>query len=269
MSSVDYKKAFLVEGKVALVSGGGSGIGAEVVDALSQAGAAVVVTDIQEDAGRALVKKILERGSKAEFFKLDVCNESQWEAASNFVIEKFGRYDILVNNAGIETASLISQCDINDFRKVMDVNVTGVFLGMKYAIRLMPQFGGGSIVNMSSIAGIIGTTGHAAYHTSKGAVRILSKTGAIECAQLKTGIRVNSVHPGIVKNKMGDNFFHHLVELGLAPDFETVKSVVEASHPMGFGESQDVASAVLYLSSDAARWINGTELVLDGGYTAA
>ena len=268
----DYQKATRLDGRAALVSGGASGIGAETARAFAQMGAAVLITDINEAAGKATVEAINKSGGRAAFFKHDVTVEAEWEAATAAIVKHFGGYDILLNNAGIETAAMLSQCTLEDFSRVMQVNVSGVFLGLKHAVRAMSPSGaagkGGSIINLSSVAGLIGTTGHIAYHTSKGAVRLMSKAAAVECAQLGTGIRVNSVHPAIVRTEMGDNFIKHAVDLGLVPDVATAEAAFAAGHLLGFGRPPDVASAVLYLASDAARWITGTELVVDGGYTA-
>jgi 3alpha(or 20beta)-hydroxysteroid dehydrogenase len=262
---------FRVDHKVALVSGAARGIGAEIALALANAGAAVLVTDVLEAAGNDTVAKIKANGGKAAFCKHDVTNEAQWETAINEAVKQFGQLDIVVNNAGIETAALIANCALDDFANVMNINVNGVFLGVKYAIRAMakPAGNGGVIINMSSVAGLIGTTGHVAYHTSKGAVRLLTKAAAIECAQLGTGIRVNSVHPAIVATEMGTNFIKHFVDLGLAPDYATAEAAVKALHPIGhFGEPADVANGVIYLASDAGKWVTGSELVIDGGLTA-
>jgi len=233
-----------------------------------------VITDILEREGQETVEKIRRGGGEASFFKHNVTVEAQWQAAIAHAEKEFGPLEVLVNNAGIETAALLSQCTLEDFSNVMNVNVNGVFLGLKHAVRAMSPGGssgrGGSIINMSSAAGLVGTTGHISYHASKGAVRLLSKAAAVECAQLQTGIRVNSVHPAIVGTEMGDNFVKHLVDLQLAPDHATAKAAMMAAHPMGhFGEPADVAAAVLYLASAASKWVTGTELVLDGGYTAA
>lgn len=268
----DYGKRFRLDGRVALVTGAARGIGAEIALALAQAGARVIVSDVADGGGRATAQAIAAAGGSADACVHDVTVEAQWEAAVALAQHRYGRLDVLVNNAGIETAALLAQCTLEDFRRVMDINVNGVFLGVKHAIRAMakPQGQGGSIINLSSVAGLIGTTGHAAYHTSKGAVRLLTKAAAVECAQLGTGIRVNSVHPAIVATDMGTNFIQHFVDLGLAPDYATAEGAIKAAHPLGrFGEPADVASAVVYLASDAAQWVTGTELVLDGGYTAA
>lgn len=265
---MNYQNAFRLDGKAALVTGGARGIGAAVAEALAQAGAAVLVTDVLEGEGRETVARLRKAGARAEFLRHDVTDEPQWQAATAAMEQHFGRYDVLVNNAGIETAALLTQCTVEDFRRVIDVNVTGVFLGLKHAVRAMGAKGG-SIVNLSSVAGLIGTTAHISYHSSKGAVRLMTKAAAIECAQLKTGIRVNSIHPAIVQTDMGDKFVQDFVDLGLVPDAATARAAFEGAHPLGFGRVEDVACAALYLASDAARWVTGTELVVDGGYTAA
>lgn len=264
---MDYNHLFELRGRSALITGGARGIGAACAEALLQAGASVLLTDVLEGEGREMAARLRQGGGRVEFMRHDVTDEAQWEAATAAMQQHFGRYDILVNNAGIETSSLLAQCAVEDFRRVLDVNVTGVFLGMKHALRAMA--GGGSIVNLSSIAGMIGTAAHIGYHSSKGAVRTMSKAAAIECAQLKNGIRVNSVHPAIVVTEMGDAFVQDFVDLGLVPDVATARVAFESAHPLGFGRPEDVACAVRYLASDAARWVTGSELVVDGGYTAA
>lgn len=267
-----HPNSFRLDGKTALVSGAARGIGAAIAEALAASGASVMVTDILDELGQATVQRIRKAGGQAAFFHHDVTDEAQWQAAIASAEKIFGGLDVLVNNAGIETASLLVQCTQEDFGRVMNVNVNGVFLGIKHAVRAMSPGGtsgqGGSIINMSSVAGMIGTTGHIAYHASKGAVRSLSKAAAVECAQLGTGIRVNSVHPAIVGTDMGDNFMKHLADMQLAPDYETARTAFLAVHPMGFGEPSDVANAVIYLASPASKWVTGSELVVDGGFTA-
>ena len=265
---------FRLDGKTALVTGAGRGIGAAIAEALARCGARVMVSDVQASAAQQTAGRIREAGGQASSVAHDVTDETQWQTAIQATEAAFGGLDVLVNNAGIETAALLTQCTLADFRQVMDVNVTGVFLGLKHAVRAMSPGGssgrGGSIINMSSVAGMVGTTGHVAYHASKGAVRLMSKAAAVECAQLGTGIRVNSVHPAIVATQMGTNFIQHVVDLKLAPDYATAEAAIKAAHPMGhFGEPADVANAVIYLASAASKWVTGTELVLDGGYPAA
>jgi len=264
---MDYNKLFRLDGKVAVVTGAARGIGAAISEALTQAGATVVLTDVLTEIGNETVAKLCNGGGRAEFLEHDVTSEAQWESTVGYVMKRHGRLDTLVNNAGIETAALITQCEVEDFRRVMDVNVTGVFLGHKHALRVMQD--GASIINISSVAGIIGTAAHIAYHTSKGAVRVMTKAAAIECAQLGTGVRVNSVHPAIVETDMGASFVKDYVDLGLAPTQDAAEAAIKGLHPLGFGEPRDVAGATLFLASDAARWITGAELVVDGGLTAA
>jgi len=269
----DYQQAYRLDGKVALVTGAARGLGAEISRAFAQVGAKVLLTDVLAAPGREVVAEIRAAGGVAEFSSLDVVQESEWQTAIQTAVTRWGGLDVLVNNAGVETASLIAQCTAEDFRRVLDINVTGTFFGIKHAVRAMSPGGaagkGGSIVNLASIAAMIGTTAHSAYHASKGAVRTLTKAAAIECAQLATGIRVNSVHPGIVDTDMGRAFIRDFVDLKLAPDLASAEAAFKAAHPLGFGRPEDVACAVLYLACDAARWCTGTELVLDGGYTAA
>lgn len=266
--TVNYKNLFSLEGKVALVTGGARGIGAEVARALVQCGAAVLITDILENLGQQTANDINASGGKAAFLKQDVTSESDWESAAKHAIVQFGSLDILVNNAGIEEAAMIKDYEVDAFRKLMDINVTGVFLGLKHAIRVMKP--GSSIINLSSVAGLIGTSGHIAYHASKGAVRLMTKAAAVECAQLGTGIRVNSIHPAIVQTDMGTSFVRDFVDLKMMPDYATAEAAFKSAHPIGrFGAPSDIAGAVVYLASDATQWMTGSELVIDGGFTAA
>lgn len=268
-----YAKDLRLDGKVALVSGAARGLGAEMARALAGAGATVLCTDMLEADGEATAAAIVRAGGKAGFLMHDVTDESQWEQAVATAVSRYGGLDIVVNNAGIEKMELLADYKLEDFRRVMEVNVTGVFLGVKHAVRTMSPGGaagrGGSIVNISSVAGLIGIAALSGYCASKGAVRLLTKAAAIECAQLKTGIRVNSIHPAVVWTQMGENFLNHFVELGLMPDYATSEATFKAAHPIGhFGEPRDIASAVLFLASDLSKWMTGSELVVDGGFTA-
>jgi NAD(P)-dependent dehydrogenase (short-subunit alcohol dehydrogenase family) len=256
-----------------LVTGGARGIGAELCRGLASAGAAVLVTDVLEDAGMGVAEELRSYGARAEFLKLDVVNEGQWEKAVSTVIQKFEGLDILVNNAAIEKMNFITDTPVDEFRKIMDVNVSGIFLGCKHAVRAMRPGGaagkGGSIINFSSVAGITGIIALGAYSASKGAVRVLSKSVAVECAQLKTGIRCNTVHPGITKTEMGDHFLQNFVDLGLSPSAAASEAAFLSAIPNGkWGEPRDLASAAVYLASEASRHITGSEIVVDGGFCA-
>jgi len=257
-----------LEGKVAIVTGAARGLGAEIARALSESGVSVMLTDVLEDEGAQTARNL----GNACFYKHDVTNEAQWQAVVQQTVEAFGGLDIVVNNAGIESTSLFADCDLAEFKRIQSVNVDGSFLGIKWGIRAMRPGGiagnGGAIINMSSVAGIVGVPGLGAYCTAKGGVRLMTKAAAIECARLGYGIRVNSIHPGIIKTKMGAAVVHGLVDIGLANDDDTAEALIGGLHPMGYGEPIDVANAVRYLVSSSAKWINGTELVLDGGLTA-
>ena len=271
-AGIDYGRVFRLDGKAVLVTGAARGIGAEVARACAEVGAKVLLTDVLEPAGRAVAAEITAAGGIAAFERLDVTHEADWQRVAEATVSRWGRFDVLVNNAGVETAALIAECSVEDFRQVQYTNLTGSFLGLRQAIRTMSPGGaaghGGSIVNLASIAALIGTAAHAAYHTSKGGVRSLSTAAAVECAQLGLGIRVNSIYPGIVGTDMGRGFIADYARLGLAPSEAAAEAAIKAGHLLGFGRPEDVACAVLFLASDAARWCTGTELVLDGGYTA-
>jgi 3alpha(or 20beta)-hydroxysteroid dehydrogenase len=270
----EINKAFCLDGKVALVTGAGKGLGAAAAFTLAAAGAKVMATDIDVDNVRRVVEQIKAAGFEATFAEQNVIDESRWEAVVKEIMARYGRFDVLINNAGIETAAMITECTLESFRETMDVNVNGVFLGLKHAIRAMSPGGasghGGSIINLSSVAGIRGYMAHASYCASKGAVRLLTKTAAVECAMLKTGIRINSLHPGIIETDMGRNFIKGFVTLGLAPSLEEAHANILAMFPMGhFGQPDDVSNAILYFASDASKWVTGAELAIDGGLTAS
>ncbi|MBA7575060.1 Cyclopentanol dehydrogenase [subsurface metagenome] len=253
-----------VEGKVAIVTGAARGLGKGIALLLAKEGAKVAVTDILEDGGKETAEEIRREGGKAIFLKHDVTSEDSWSAVVKEVLSKFGKLDIMVNNAGIQIIKEIAETSLEEWRGLMSVNLDGVFLGTKHAIRAMKKSGGGSIVNISSAVGIIGTADDtAAYAASKGGVRLFSKTAAIECSKAGHGynIRVNSVHPGVIETAM--------VASMMAQD-EELRKRLESNHPIGFlGKPIDIAYAVLYLASDEARLVTGTELIVDGGWTAS
>ena len=257
-------------GKIAVISGAASGIGAETARVFAAQGATVVVCDVNEANGNARVEAINAAGGNAIFRILDVVDEQQWQALIEEVETLFGKVDVLANSAGISgrdpsaaiqtsaTAGgkLVDQ-SLENWNQVMDVNSTGTFLGMKATIPAMIRAGGGSIVNISSICGIVGSHSNAAYHASKGAVRILSKAAAIQYAA--DGVRVNSIHPGFIDTAMtrpahGNNAI--------------AKARMDAT-PLGrFGQPIDIAMGCAYLASDESSFITGTELIIDGGMVA-
>jgi len=247
-----------LENKVALVSGGARGIGAAITRILAHEGAKVVIGDVLEDAGQKTAAEINDAGGECVFVRLDVTSEAAWDSAVREAVSRFGKLDILVNNAGVTSRSMIEDISVDDWTRVMDVNVKGGFLGTKASIPLMRVNGGGSIVNISSGAAIApqpNTSG--AYSASKGAVRIFTKSTAIQYAG--ENIRCNSVHPGPVETDM----------LNLSREDDTELAKMKARVPLGrFGSAEDIAYGVLYLASDESSFITGSELVIDGGRTA-
>ena len=246
-----------LEGKVALISGGARGMGAAEARLFASEGAKVVLGDVLESEGQQVEAEIAEAGGEAVFVHLDVTSEADWQQAVDTAIERFGGLHILVNNAGIWNGGNVETQTVEGWDQIMDINAKGVFLGTRAAIPAMRDSGSGSIVNISSVAGIIGSVGATAYNASKGAVRLLTKSTAVQYAA--EGIRCNSVHPGPIETQMIREVY---------PDKETRNSRVSAI-PMGrMGEMDDVAKGVLFLASDEASYMTGSELVIDGGATA-
>lgn len=250
-----------VADKVALVTGGALGLGKATAEMLAREGAKVVVTDVNVEEGQKTADGIVAQGGEAIFVRHDAGNEEEWKAAIQATLDKFGRLDVLVNNAGIGFLANVEETTLDDWRKTQSVNLDGVFLGTKYGIEAMRQSGGGSIINLSSIEGLIGDPDLAAYNASKGGVRIFSKSAALHCARNKYGIRINTVHPGYIWTPMVE-------AVTQGKDTEKYKALVNL-HPIGrLGDPDDVAYGVLYLASDESKFVTGTELVIDGGYTA-
>ena len=242
-------------GKVALVTGGASGMGKSEAMIFAREGARVVVADILEAEGKEVVKTI---GDAARFVKLDVTNEGEWQTAVAAAEREFGKLDILVNNAGISGTYTADLTSTDAWDRVMGINAKGVFFGMKHAVPALQRAGGGAIVNISSISGFAGQHGvHMAYNASKGAVRIMTKTAAVQWAA--DNIRVNSVHPGFMPAMR--------TSVGSAnPEWRA--KVLRAVPMKREGRVEEVAHAVLFLASDEASYITGTELVVDGGFLA-
>ena len=246
-----------LEGKVALITGAALGMGRAHARLFASEGAKVIVTDINEEAGRENVEAINKDGGEAIFLKHDVANESDWKQVIDKSVETYGKVDILVNNAGILLSKSLEDTSVDEWDLVMNINLKGVFLGCREIIPAMNKAGGGSIVNISSIYGLIGAPDCAAYEASKGAVRLLTKAAAVDL--IKHNIRVNSIHPGMIKTEMTK---------GLA-DIPEAAAGIAAKVLLGrMAEPEEVSKAVLFLASDESSYVHGSELVVDGGYTA-
>ncbi|HXQ12769.1 MAG TPA: glucose 1-dehydrogenase [Caulobacteraceae bacterium] len=251
-----------LSGKVAIVTGAALGLGRATAIRMAEEGAAVAILDLHDDTGEALAKELQGRGSKARYWRCDVSREADVARVFGEVAQAFGRLDILVNNAGIAgTNKPTDQLTEAEWDFVQAINVKGVFFGVKHAVPLMRRAGGGSIINLSSIYGLVGAGDVPPYHASKGAVRLMSKNDALIYAAEK--IRVNSIHPGFIWTPMVDGF------LSAQGDVAEGRKAVDALHPLGhIGEPDDIAWGAVYLASDEAKFVTGSELVIDGGYTA-
>ena len=247
-----------LENKVALISGGARGMGAVEARLFAREGAKVVIGDILEEEGRQVEAEINEGGGECLFLRLDVTSESDWQRAVATAVDRFGKLNVLVNNAGIFPIAHVEETSGELWDQVTEINAKGVFLGTKCAIPEMRKAGGGTIINISSIAGLIGSAMAPAYGASKGAVRIFTKATAIQHA--KDSIRVNSVHPGVIETPM--------TSPNILADQSHRESQI-ARTPLGrLGQSEDVAYGVLFLASDESSFMTGSELVIDGGLTA-
>jgi len=250
-----------LKNKVAIVTGGSLGLGRATCLLLAREGASVLVTDVRDADGANVVAEIKEAGGSAAYLHHDVSSEDDWIQAVDTALSTFGSLTILVNNAGIAIPGNAAETPLADWRKLMSINLDGVFLGVKHGIRGIKQGGKpGSIINLSSIEGLVGDPDLAAYNASKGGVRLLTKSAALHCAKTGTGIRVNSIHPGFIWTPMVS---------GGPGDAEARRQALIALHPVGhLGEPDDIAWGVVYLASDESKFMTGSELVIDGGYTA-
>ncbi|MEE4192310.1 MAG: glucose 1-dehydrogenase [Halieaceae bacterium] len=250
-----------LQGKVALVTGAGSGLGEATARRFAAEGARVYLTDVTEDAVRSVADSI---GAVASARYQDVTDEAAWDTLTQEIISESGQLDVVVNNAGIALTGSAEDTSLEDWRAVQAVNLDAVFLGTRAAIKVMKSRGG-SIINISSIEGIIGEPRAAAYNASKGGVRIFTKSAALHCAAEGYGIRVNSVHPGFILTPMVEQ------GLGALPpeELEAMEARIMAEIPLGaMGEPDDIAAGCLFLASDESKYMTGSELVIDGGYTA-
>lgn len=251
-----------VASKVVIVTGGAVGIGRASVIRLAEQGAAVAIFDRDDQEGQALADALTKKGLKAGFWHVDVAKESDVKSAMDAVVARFGGLHVLVNNAGIiGSQKLMHEITEAEWDQVQAVNVKGVVFCNKHALPHMKKAGGGSVINLSSIAGMIGTGAIPAYHASKGALRVMTKNDAVVYAP--DHIRFNSIHPGYIWTPMVQGF------MSSAPDAAAARQAADTLHPLGhMGEPDDIAWAVVYLASDESKFMTGAELVIDGGYTA-
>jgi NAD(P)-dependent dehydrogenase (short-subunit alcohol dehydrogenase family) len=255
-----------VTGKVAYITGGASGIGAACAKTLAAEGASVVITDIDDTLGQALAREITASGGRAMYMHQDVTDEAYWPGAILSAEQAFGRLDIMVANAGIAVFGPALEMTLADFRRQNAINVEGVWLSIQHAVPALRRAGGGSIIVMSSVAGLRGSSMLAAYSSTKGAVRYMAKSFALELAGMDTNIRVNSVHPGIITTPLwGKATTPAGGSRNAALDPETLGKSVPIGVPT---PPEEVANAVLFLASDASRHMTGAEMVIDGGMTA-
>ena len=262
-----------LEGRVALVTGGLRGIGGATVERFLEEGAEVVVADLKAPDDAFVVETLKRFGQAASYIQMNVANEADWIAAEQKVRADFGRLDILVGNAGVEGVGAVETITLDYWRHVMSINVDGLFLGTKHFTPLMAETGkktkgGASIINVSSIMGLIGGSEITPYNTSKGAARLFSKSAAIEFAHKRIPIRVNSVHPGFVKTPLLAEGMDNAAKAG-AGDVNGLLSQLDQLTPLGrIADPSEIASAIAFLASDDASFMLGAELVVDGGWTA-
>lgn len=264
MSDID------LTGRKALVTGGARGLGAGMAQRLAAAGAAVMIGDVLEGPGKETAEAIAATGATARFSWLDVTDEAGWESAVAATVAELGGFDLLVNNAGIEITALVVDAQADDLRRMLEVNVLGTALGLKYGLRAMRPGGaggqGGSIVNVASVAATIAFPGISGYSATKSAVDRLTRIAAAESGALGYGVRVNCVYPGLVATEMGVKLANDIVAIGLAGSVDEAIGNVIGQTPLGrLGEVSDMADAVAFLASDAARFITGAGLAVDGG----
>nr|WP_229819102.1 glucose 1-dehydrogenase [Kordiimonas sediminis] len=254
-----------VSDKVCLVTGGANGLGEASVRLLAKEGAKVIITDIDDAKGSALADEICKSGGEALFLSHDVTSEDVWKNVFQTVLEKYGRLDVLVNNAGGGTYNDIETLSLEDWRKIISFNMDSTFIGTQLAVKSMKETGGGSIINMSSVGGLVGSPNLVAYSAAKAGVKLFTKSVAVHCGNNNYNIRVNSVHPGLIKTVSGIDMASKAT--GMSP--EEAEAAFASLHPIGrIGKPEEIAQMVLFLASDESSFTTGAEFVVDGGYTA-
>lgn len=263
-----------LDGKVALISGASRGIGAATAKCMAEAGAKVVVGDLLDELGRKTVAGIQAAGGQAHYVHLDVTSEAGWSEAVASTVRLFGGLDVLVNNAGLFLGKGSEEATLADWLRICAVNLTGVVLGTRLALPALRESGrssaqGSAIVNLSSMAGIVGAGLDPLYSLTKGGVALFTKSTALEFAQKKYRIRVNSIHPGVIETDMGDQVFAAGAKTAGAKDVRAIRNFMSQSHPIGrLGTTADIAKGIVFLASDDAGFMTGSGLVVDGGVTA-
>lgn len=263
-----------LEGRVALVSGGLRGIGRAIVERYVEEGAAVVVADLALASDPLVISTLSALGPLATYVTLDVAQEAHWQSAEATLRATHGRLDVLVNNAGVDLTGAVEAMELTAWRRIMSINVDGVFLGTKTCTPLLAQTGartrfGASVINISSIMGLVGYSETSAYNAGKGAVRLFTKSVAIEFAHKRTPIRVNSIHPGFVRTPLLDAGIQRWIDQGLAEKAQPLIDGIAAATPIGrVAEPEEIAGAAFFLASDDSSYCTGSELVIDGGWTA-
>ena len=249
-----------LDAKTALITGGASGIGGETARMMIREGAKVAIADVQEEAGRKLASEL---GSNAAFVHLDVSNEASWESAVPEAEAALGNFHIWVNAAGVSVPAAIDTASFDHWKQTMNVNADGVFLGCRAGVAALRKSGGGSIVNISSTLGIRGGSAFPAYSASKGAVRMLTKSMALRCAEAGRNIHCNSVHPGATETPMVEPY------VKMAPTRDKGLAMLAGAHPMGrVGQPEEIASVIVFLASDESSYVTGAEIPVDGGFCA-
>jgi NAD(P)-dependent dehydrogenase (short-subunit alcohol dehydrogenase family) len=260
-----------LDGKVALVSGGARGIGAETARRIVEAGASVVIGDILDEAGRATAASL---GSAAHYVHLDVTTEAGWRGAVDAAVSRFGGLDILVNNAGLFLGRDFEEASLDEWHRLVAVNMTGVVLGTRIAAPALREAGkrsrhGSAIVNLASVAGLVGSQLDPLYSMTKGGVTLFTKSTALAFARKGDRIRVNSIHPAVIETDMGAQTFAARMAMTRSNDLEESRAVALKQHPIGrLGTAEDVARGIVFLASDDAGFMTGSALTCDGGFTA-
>jgi NAD(P)-dependent dehydrogenase (short-subunit alcohol dehydrogenase family) len=264
-----------LDGKVALISGAARGIGGETAQLMAREGARIVVADVLDDRGRQTVAAITAAGGQAAYAHLDVTSEADWTEAVNLAVSKFGKLDILVNNAGVFIGKGIEEISLDEWNRLVGVNMTGVFLGTRLAAPALREAAktsehGSAIVNLASIAGIVGSQLDPLYSMTKGGVTLFTKSAALEFGRKGYRIRVNSIHPGVIQTDMGEQTFVARAQRSGSNDTTQIRQTVTDTVPWGrLGAPMDIAKGIVFLASDDAGYMNGACLVVDGGVTAA